>query len=489
MTTLIPKIDLKNGGTTPVGAINRTINEKSQDILSVKDFGAVGDGNVDDTTAIQNAINYCPQYGAIFFPAGTYVVSTTLTIGTNNIKLYGPAILKAKASTNFDYILSATSLSGIIVEELTFDANKTNRTSGQTIRFMGAGFISCTDSSFINCTALNTRGYGSISAVGIAIGGTSIRCLIQGCRAENCGDSPSNASDGFYTSGNQNVLANSIATNCVDTGFVIESSNNSIITGCTANLCGAGAAVTNAINPDVYGNIINGLTIFNWTGGSGVTGGIQIGTPLSTSTGSLYDTSISNVVMYANTGSGYGLGPAINIRKTGTPQAVNVSLSDIMINGATTQGVLVDGQEITVDNATVKGLPTGVGSAGIVFSSGISHIVSDSYIFGCDNGVVTNNVSSVVLQNNFLYSQVNYGILGNNTSTIRAIFNFIGSPGNSNVHTTGSASLNLIGANSTGNALAINNATGSGVSGSIVNKFQIFDANGNSLGYVPIYNS
>ena len=42
--------------------------------ISVKDFGAAGDGITDDTDAIQSAINYCPPQGRVTVPAGTYMV-------------------------------------------------------------------------------------------------------------------------------------------------------------------------------------------------------------------------------------------------------------------------------------------------------------------------------------------------------------------------------------------------------------------------------
>jgi len=49
-------------------------------IVSVKDFGAVGDGVTDDTTAIQAAVN---RGGNIYFPQGTYKLLTGISVGSN----------------------------------------------------------------------------------------------------------------------------------------------------------------------------------------------------------------------------------------------------------------------------------------------------------------------------------------------------------------------------------------------------------------------
>ena len=64
------------------GAVARTAQAKMRDIVSVKDFGAVGDGVTDDTVAIQAAINSAVSTGNanIFVPAGTYVISSTINI-------------------------------------------------------------------------------------------------------------------------------------------------------------------------------------------------------------------------------------------------------------------------------------------------------------------------------------------------------------------------------------------------------------------------
>lgn len=54
----------------------RTVGEKLREMISVKDFGAKGDGKTNDTTAIQTAINHAVESGKreVYFPGGTYKV-------------------------------------------------------------------------------------------------------------------------------------------------------------------------------------------------------------------------------------------------------------------------------------------------------------------------------------------------------------------------------------------------------------------------------
>jgi len=70
------------------GATARTVHQKLQELVSVKDFGAAGDGVTDDTLAFQTAVSAVSGGGAVYVPAGTYVISATIEI-TSNIKLYG----------------------------------------------------------------------------------------------------------------------------------------------------------------------------------------------------------------------------------------------------------------------------------------------------------------------------------------------------------------------------------------------------------------
>ena len=63
------------------GAVRRSVQDKLRDVVSVKDFGAVGDGVNDDTAKIQAAINYLmPTGGTLYFPAGTYKTTDTLSM-------------------------------------------------------------------------------------------------------------------------------------------------------------------------------------------------------------------------------------------------------------------------------------------------------------------------------------------------------------------------------------------------------------------------
>lgn len=64
------------GGT---GSVTRTVGDKLQETVSVKDFGAVGDGVTDDTAAIQAAVNTRRQ---VHVPQGTYKITSTITLDT-----------------------------------------------------------------------------------------------------------------------------------------------------------------------------------------------------------------------------------------------------------------------------------------------------------------------------------------------------------------------------------------------------------------------
>lgn len=49
---------------------------KDDDLINVKDFGAIGDNETDDTVAIQAAFDFAGIHGGhILFPAGSYKIT------------------------------------------------------------------------------------------------------------------------------------------------------------------------------------------------------------------------------------------------------------------------------------------------------------------------------------------------------------------------------------------------------------------------------
>lgn len=57
------------------GATVRTLQDKAREVVSVKDFGATGDGVTDDTAAVQKAVDASNN---VYFPPGTYCISETI---------------------------------------------------------------------------------------------------------------------------------------------------------------------------------------------------------------------------------------------------------------------------------------------------------------------------------------------------------------------------------------------------------------------------
>ena len=77
-----PAIPYTPAGT---GAVATTVQSKLRETVSVKDFGAVGDGVTDDTTKIQAAFSKVKATGGdLIFPPGIYKISGTIGCDTSN---------------------------------------------------------------------------------------------------------------------------------------------------------------------------------------------------------------------------------------------------------------------------------------------------------------------------------------------------------------------------------------------------------------------
>ena len=74
---------------TGAGATARTVQSKLRDFVSVLDFGAVADGNVNtgagtnNSPMFQAAINALGAGGSLYIPAGVYILTTQVTVPSN----------------------------------------------------------------------------------------------------------------------------------------------------------------------------------------------------------------------------------------------------------------------------------------------------------------------------------------------------------------------------------------------------------------------
>lgn len=142
------------------GAATRTVASRLQDFVSVKDFGAVGDGMADDTVAFQNALD---SGQPVYAPPGEYLISDTLRlnpgaalIGAGGVANYSYALTKIKFEPaskrdvfNWKVTPSAYVFSGVELQ-------------GFTVRGFGAGVNACLDLPLLYNGKINFFAYTGV---------------------------------------------------------------------------------------------------------------------------------------------------------------------------------------------------------------------------------------------------------------------------------------------------------------------------------------
>lgn len=78
-----------------IGSVTTNVEQKLSEVISVKDFGAVGDGVADDATAIQDAFD-AALGRTVFFPSGTYLCSQQITSSGQPVSFYGASVSSTK---------------------------------------------------------------------------------------------------------------------------------------------------------------------------------------------------------------------------------------------------------------------------------------------------------------------------------------------------------------------------------------------------------
>jgi hypothetical protein len=146
----VTSADLVQFQPAGVGAVATTVQAKLREFVSVKDFGAVGDGVTDDTAAIQTAINEFPTHKrVIFFPSGTYRITAPINLRITGAINSDKLTLQGDSDLNTTISLDNNAAAGVFVYDsgwTKFDVANCSTTSGSAIvtttgDFVAAGVV------------------------------------------------------------------------------------------------------------------------------------------------------------------------------------------------------------------------------------------------------------------------------------------------------------------------------------------------------------
>ncbi|HEY6244537.1 MAG TPA: glycosyl hydrolase family 28-related protein [Pyrinomonadaceae bacterium] len=139
-------INLFMSGTT----LNATGGSVVSGIFNVKDYGAVGDGSTDDTTAINSAIAAlnAAGNGTLYFPSGIYKVTSTLTTITANGSVRGDGMAQAQG------LRSATSITCTSASATLFTVNN------GTVKFQDLALINTSGGATSGSTGIKVISSG-----------------------------------------------------------------------------------------------------------------------------------------------------------------------------------------------------------------------------------------------------------------------------------------------------------------------------------------
>lgn len=302
-------------------------------IVSVKDFGAVGDGVTNDTTAIQAAVTSLTQGQILYFPAGQYLMGQVIFDGKSNVGVsaYGARFTLSGNSAGF---LVKGICSGIYVAGGTITGDGVNRDASPSTAQIGWLFGNesgaYVQTIFVQDVIVDSANIGFKFAAGTGGGsGNANYVKVERCQAKDIVGLVSGTGYGFqFSQANNSVISDSVAINCGRHGIYfaegrnyaaanclirdhrstvytaayrvamsISRSRNVSVSNCVFDNCFDG---TIEIDVDTGGtapdNVSIGTAITNCTFLNSALADIRIGTVPATD-GTVYDVTISNCVM------------------------------------------------------------------------------------------------------------------------------------------------------------------------------------------------
>jgi Pectate lyase superfamily protein len=260
------------------GALCAPAQVRAGGAVSVKDFGAKGDGVTDDRAAIQAAIDSVTA-GVVYFPPapGGYLITPApdkkkFLALKSNVQLIGignPVIRVAAASAPYDYVIAASSCDDCAIRDLTIDSNiGANPIKDKSeiyahprieIRFASGRRIRVEHVTIKNSSSINSI----VSGVPVS------DITITHCVFTGAGDDPNHTAhdhSALYIHANGAVIDGNVFT-AVRRGApaavtAIETHGSGIsVTGNVITDYAAGMNLTGIAPSDSVGNVVSGNTI------------------------------------------------------------------------------------------------------------------------------------------------------------------------------------------------------------------------------------
>lgn len=184
------------------GAIRRSVQDRLRDTINVKDFGAVGDGIVDDTAAFLAAWNAAIllTFPRLYLPAGTYNLET-LAAGFEpvaNLTVYGDGMDSSKvkfdpsSAINLFYRApTLTRIANITFRDIHVEGGHGDDGDYSQISSYPFQIYSVDDISLIRVKVTKSR------TMAVALRGCS-SVKVQGCTIRNCARDGINTADCSY---------------------------------------------------------------------------------------------------------------------------------------------------------------------------------------------------------------------------------------------------------------------------------------------------